>query len=217
MRRMIRHAESAAALRRWRRWRASCFFFLSSATAVVLGLFSLFGRTEYTLGLKLSWRSFGAVIVTPNDLRVLRCLYPVDTPGDAFKNPVLEQCIADMAAMPWLDATARRAGPLSANAPAFFRGDIVRNSASHGEGLYIRSWLVESFVVIGAVISGYLLIKRLMPALPLHLCPACGYDLHGSVESERCPECGREIDAEQREHLGTLPGVEGESPVIGEA
>ncbi len=32
-------------------------------------------------------------------------------------------------------------------------------------------------------------------------CDTCGYDLRGSAESERCPECGTEIDPAMRERI----------------
>ena len=38
---------------------------------------------------------------------------------------------------------------------------------------------------------------------PLHLCPECLYDLRG-IRFETCPECGRPIPPEQRDHLKTL-------------
>ena len=52
-------------------------------------------------------------------------------------------------------------------------------------------------------------VRAIKKDRPPNLCRGCGYDLRGSVESERCPECGSEIDAEQREFLRKTPAVAG--------
>jgi hypothetical protein len=41
-------------------------------------------------------------------------------------------------------------------------------------------------------------------------CPTCRYDLRGSVDSERCPECGTAIDDAMRQRIRAM----GETPTV---
>jgi hypothetical protein len=38
----------------------------------------------------------------------------------------------------------------------------------------------------------------------LNACPVCRYDLRGSVDSERCPECGTVIDDATRQRIRAM-------------
>jgi hypothetical protein len=53
--------------------------------------------------------------------------------------------------------------------------------------------------VIGLLV-GHREYRRRQPQFPGGCCRACGYDLTGNT-SGRCPECGREINADSRRPL----------------
>ena len=205
------------ALRKWRRLFVRGLLIVTCVVWLSHGFVMLDGRYSYGGALKVSWKSYLYLEAGPHNTNFGHTAYPVEAATPTQRKFLLDFNISPLKQRPRVFFYRQDSFPLPNGSARFLAGEIIRTWGKHEEGISVRAWLFQLVLTLIVAAAASRWAWRLIPGLLPYLCPTCRYDLRGSVESERCPECGREIDAEQREHLGTLPGVEGESPVIGEA
>jgi|GEM_PF-2358512 len=74
---------------------------------------------------------------------------------------------------------------------------------------YFAHILVAVPVSIGAYVILLMIVAQSGgPKIPEHQCARCKYDLRGSIEIGRCPECGTPFDASRLKERGSPAGAE---------
>ena len=89
--------------------------------------------------------------------------------------------------------------------------DVAYPGAYHDVRIGVPHYIVMCVAGALPALWAWRWIRAYLTRRRVGLCPACGYDLRGSVE--RCPECGRDVTEEEAQRAGwTRPDVATKPP-----